>query len=250
MARLIRALAIFMVLLVPTQSWAAVGFDAASNQANSEVTNITWSHATVSGATVIIFGIAIATGSAFTAGTVTDASYASVALTQVQTLLGATPSRRIDQWCLDNPTSGTNTSSVTISGLTAGNDILSATATTLTGTDTCASIAKKNTAEAGSGTALTVTVSSVVGSEIVVDVACGGSSISSVGADQTQRTLNNFSDLNSCGNIATSTQPGSSGGVMSWTLSASDAWAMAALAIGEPGGGGAETFGFRKRLAQ
>lgn len=231
------ALVLFACTLnIPSISHGAIAFDNATNCGATGATTCTWSHTTTAGASVIIIGVVPATGGGPASGTITGVTYNGTALAKVAGGVSTGTDYRYEQWCLDSPSSGAHNAVATISAVSGPTDTLTATAITLTGTTNCASISKTNTAQANA-TSVSTTVASVVSGEWVLDVACEGSSIDTVGADQTSRTLNNFSTHTACGNIASSTQLGSLGGVMSWSSVTSDFWGISALAIGASGGG-------------
>jgi len=82
----------------------------------------------------------------------------------------------------------------------------------------------------------TVTVSGVLTGELVYDTMYVGKAISAAGADQTLRAN---STIVGTSTLTASTQPGSAGGVMSWTMVDSDTgWAICAVAIKAAAAGG------------
>lgn len=88
------------------------------------------------------------------------------------------------------------------------------------------------TAVTGSGasTAPSVTVSSVAADDMVVDqLHIDGTNTTTVGADQTQR--NTQSTIWFGTEFRQSTQPGTAGGAMTWTLTSSATWSIGAVAF-------------------
>jgi len=88
----------------------------------------------------------------------------------------------------------------------------------MTGVDQTTPVGTPVTQVALTGTTSTVTVSSVGADDLVVDNLNHGAVTPTIGADQTQRYTNTSGDVQAKG----STQPGSAGGVMSWTHSSTE----------------------------
>lgn len=234
MSRSITSKCCLIFLLLPSLSWGAVAFDAGAGDLCSEATTCSYSHTVASGATIMTFGITVATSSG-TVGTITAPTFNGVSSTLVTSNTSFSGAVRQAVYCLDNPASGAHSASVTISGLTAGSDSLHMGTMSFTGSANCASMTNTNTAN-GTSAAPSVTVSGVASTSIVGDVACQGTDLT-VGTNQTSRYgINNSS--NTCASLGVSTQAGSNGGVMDWTSSGSDSWQVTAYEIPVLGGGG------------
>lgn len=104
----------------------------------------------------------------------------------------------------------------------------------MTGVDQTSPVGTPASATGSSGTA-SVTVGSVGADDLVVDQVVWNASTPTIGADQTQR----YSVDGGGGFLITrgSTQPGTAGGVMSWTASSSD-WGIGAVAFKPAAGKG------------
>ncbi len=117
-----------------------------------------------------------------------------------------------------------------------------------TGVDQTTEVGAVATATGASSPA-TVAVGSVGADDMVVDAMWHDftSGAPTIGADQTQRAAE---DVIIC-NFRGSTQPGTAGGVMSWTLSGSSVsgigWGSAAIAFKPAGGAAPAAFPFRRR---
>lgn len=103
----------------------------------------------------------------------------------------------------------------------------------MTGVDQVTPVGTPNTAQGTTNTA-TVTVASVGASDMVVDNLYKASTALTVGADQTLRYSQGASGTIGAG----STQLGSAGGVMSWSLGTTDTWYIGAIAF-KPSGSAA-----------
>jgi len=195
----------------------ALAYDATSSFTfdNTSYNSIDWSH-TCTGSNRLLF---VGVGVVGDTGKVSGITYNSVALTKIwEKVQGGT--KNSSGWLLVAPATGSNTVEVTFA---------SSTSTWAGGQGACAvsfngalqSTTQNTPVTAGnySGTA-TVTASTATG-EIVVDCVKTGSSVT-IGADQTFRET--------FGNFGCSTQAGSDGGVMSWTLSTQN-WAIGAVSI-------------------
>lgn len=222
------ALAVWL-MAAPTE---AVTFDAGTGSSSSGSTTDSHSHTTAVGATVMLLGITNATNSGQTVGTISSVTYNSVSASALLDTTSASGAIRQAVYCLDNPSSGANTASVTTTSASGGNITLSLSVMTFTGSGTCAQITNISSAN-GSGTTLSVTLSGVNASSLLGDVACHGTEFT-VGANQTNRASANGS-VNSCQSRGVSTQSGADGGVMSWTSSTSDSWHITAYEV--PDGG-------------
>lgn len=112
---------------------------------------------------------------------------------------------------------------------------------TLTGVHQTTPVGTAATATGGA-TQATVTVGSVGTDDLVCDALVEQSS-SNPSADAGQTTRGQLVIPGTSSHLSCSTQPGTSGGVMSWTLTAPDFWTLGAVAF-KPAAAGATTTDF------
>lgn len=141
---------------------------------------------------------------------------------------GGAADAQIDQYYLLNENTGANNVAITLSQAVWG---LVSTANSFTSVDQTNPVTNSNTnsANAPNSGPATVTVTTA-GTDVIVDEVCDGTSVGAVGADQTQ----NYTESDShavCQSQATSTQLGSAGGVMSWSVGAGDTWGITAISL-------------------
>lgn len=150
---------------------------------------------------------------------VTSITYAGSAMTQLWDFRDAGPSLLNGGFVL----AGVGTGSQTVtSTLDAGTSDHALGVISFTGVDQTTPTGNVQTVT-NSGTTATVTVTGVAADDMVVDnvvTAYGGGGAPSVGANQTQRYTETMAWAGS--HLAGSTQPGASGGVMSWTFDSRD----------------------------
>ena len=212
---------------------AAVAYDNASSTAPAVVgtgTNrtFTFSHTTSAGADrYIVVGLGCGavggTDANYSFGGVT---YGGVSLGQIVSRVGANASNGgfVQLWGLVAPSTGANDVVVTYTNSTnSGVDVLMAGAITATNVSQSSPLGTPASAT-GSSTAATVNVSSAT-DELVLDIVGTGTLVSTVGANQTQRWLQNVNFNSQCGNGAMSTEAGAASVTMSWTVT-SDSWAI------------------------
>jgi hypothetical protein len=203
-------------------------FDAATNSgvSNGTTGHVTWSH-TCAASAVLIVGVCWALD-AF--GTPTGVTYNSSAMTAAGAGVLVASNYGVRLWYHITPASGAHTVDVSVSGP----DVIAfAVSATSAGTPS------DYTTATGSSTTPSVTVTNAASGDLIVDTVLSVSSISSTGANQTIPTNGGPVGPASIGFYgATSYQAGVDGGVMSWTSSASDNWAIAGIRIPNSGGGG------------
>lgn len=213
---------------------AVISFDAATLQdCTGQCSSLTYSHTTAANSNrMLIVGVAL--GTCHNAlPTISSITYNSVTLSSVvdagldSGVCSANPDRRIAQYKLENPSLGANNVVLTLSSSVSGVSVHSSAAT-------FAGVAQTNPITAsgsagGQSTTASVTVTTR-STDMIVDEVCDGNTVTSAGADQTSRGINNNSANTSCDNDGVSTQSGGAGGVMTWTVG-NDLWAISALSL-------------------
>lgn len=205
-----------------------VVFDAASNGQGGVVTTLNINHTCTGTDRLLVVGCSINSGAS---ASVSGVTYNGVSMTSA----GAAPidggNTEVSLWYLVAPATGSNTIAITITGTISG---ISAGGVSFTGVHQTTPVGTYASAT-GNSTTATVNVTSAT-NEMVVDVCgCFFTSTLSVGAGQTQR-FNAQAGFVVTG--AGSTEAGASSVTMSWTLSTSGNWAIAALPVKEATGGG------------
>lgn len=187
-------------------------FDAASNSGvqNATTGSVTWSHTCAANAKLKVH---VAWGlDAF--GAPTGVTYAGSAMTAMGAAATVATNYKVRTWYHDSPASGANNVVISVSGP----DVIAwAVSATSAGTPT-----DYNNTGTGSGDPATVTVANAASGDLITDCVLTIAS-PTVGADQTER-LNLGPTANAGFFAAGSTQPGASGGVMSWTQGTADNW--------------------------
>ena len=205
---------------------AALTLDASSSTSGAAVSSLTWSHTVGSGdERILIVGVSLRKNSQ----SVSNITYGGVGgFTLIGSQLDGGADHRAELWYKLMPAVGTANVVVTIAGGTVDAvggavSFFNVDQTTPLGTF----VGATNTS-----TTPSVTVTSATG-EIVVDVMSsnGDSGTVSVGAGQTQQwnLKSGTGDGNEAG--SGSTESGASSVTMSWTLAASNKWAIGAVSI-------------------
>jgi len=199
----------------------ALAFDVAST-AHADASVLTWPHACTGSNLVLVVGVS-------SWGRLpTSVTYNGVALTLI-VIQDTDPNYYASLWYLTAPVTGTHDVVVTLDG---SNPVIGG-ATSWTGADQSVPIGASGDAT-GTSTAPSVAISSATG-EIVLDVLCShrlDALTASGGADQIERwndSYNYFSSRIMLG--AGSSEAGAASVTMSWTLSVSVTWGIAAAAI-------------------
>jgi hypothetical protein len=194
----------------------------------NNVSSLAWNHHGAEEANgLLMVGVAIRT----TTSTVSTVTFGSQSLTHVPS--GATNNGtdcRVELWYALAPASGLASLTVNLSGssnVTTG-------ALTLTGVSQTTPF-DAYTANTGTSTTPSVSVGDSEASNVVVDVMAmqGQNGVSAVGGGQTQEWTHVTTDATSSQNVrgAGSTEPGAAAVTMSYTMSASDIWAIGAVSI-------------------
>lgn len=218
-------------LLLAAPAWAAVTYDTVSSASTSTsgASSLTWSHTVTSAGSNRLLVVGVASDDN-TPRTVSSVTYNGVNLTQVP---GGTADNlaRVDMWYLVNPATGANDVVVTLSGSTE----FSAGATSWTGVDQTTPL---GTASATAGHSSSVSLSGVssAADEFVVDVVAIDSSSATITSDVSQASRwergggeATAGGLNVVG--GQSTEAGAASVTMSWSVSATKDWAIAAVSI-------------------
>lgn len=203
-------------------------FDAVSSKAMNAVSSDSFSHTPVGTPTCALLTLHI---DRTTADGTTPVTYGG----QAMTFLGAQESSngRVEFWFKDSPLSGIQTVAYTFAAACNG----LATCRTYTGTTTRGSMVGAT----GTSTTPSVAVSGVGGNDLVVDAVVhknGSTFTGTAGGGQTER----YDTGEGNGNTRSLGSDGTGLSTMSWTMTGSATWAIAAFAfIGptvEPGGPG------------
>lgn len=200
----------------------AVAYDNDQEVSGNLVTSITTPAFTISGSDRVVIAGVIEDSTVLSSVSGAGASWAAVS--------GATAtngSKDVYQWRGIAPTTGSQT--VTATFTNADGAPLGLSAISFTGADQTTP-AQNGTGATGTSAAPSVTVAGTTADDFVVDVFMVPSG-ATADAGQTARA-------NIDGTIGASTQDGADGGVMSWALGESLAWAIAASRIVAAGGAG------------
>jgi hypothetical protein len=247
MKRLVLLLNLLLTLLLPLQSWAAeVVFDAVTNSGSQVDTTQTWSHTTTTNANrAMAVGVVHSTVTTVDVGTYAGVDFLA---TPIGTADFDGNGLRVSFYRLIAPATGANNVVVTLSAA----DEWAAFALTASGVHQTTPVGTRANAT-GASALPTVNVSGAT-DDLIVDclfaTLIDSAAVLQAGAGQTQRVAIGFaSNFNRLGS---STEPGAPSVTMSWTddISAITAWAISGVALKAAAGGGAETFGFRKRQSQ
>lgn len=193
-----------------------VTFDAASNyDGQIFASSFSWSHTCSGNDRCLVVGVSIR-GS--TNGIVSSITYNGVSLTKIAHAEYSDTANRIELWYLLNPATGSNTIEVTLTGsayVTGG-------AISLNNVEALGSY---NSAADGNTDTPTVDVANCSEGCMVVDaVGENDDTALSVGSGQTER----YKALNAQISIGGSTEAGTGTVTMSWSLAASEYWAIVA----------------------
>ena len=206
----------------------APGFDAAASAEDFGVSSLTWSH-TCTGTNLALLVIV-----ASRAVAVTGVTYNSVPLSNLWAVQDSGNQERSEGWILVAPATGAHNVVVTLVG--SSGDLLGGSEsyvdvhqTTPTGTAATNSNNFSN--------APTVDVTSASG-ELVVDGVAARSSLTAVGAGQTQR-VNLTGGADSVGG---SEEAGAATVTMSWTMAAENPWAIGGVSLKPLAAGGAAVY--------
>ncbi|MBN1421611.1 MAG: DUF2341 domain-containing protein [Planctomycetes bacterium] len=209
-----------------TQVKVSPAYDAASNVGTaSDSTGLTWSHTTSGSERLLIVGVSIQNASSQTVSSVT---YAGTNLTQAGAATNGTAVRS-EIWYLVAPATGANDIVVTLSAAAQ----FAAGAASFTGVHQTSPLGTFASAT-GTGTAPSANVSSA-GYELVIDTLAqrNSGSTSTIGAGQVGMWNRLTGDATADDNVRScgSTEEGAASVTMSWTISASRAWAIGAVPI-------------------
>lgn len=214
---------------------AAVAFDAATSVKEENGDGVVSLTHTASGANRAAFaGVGSTTGGSTTSTSVT---YNAVAMTELWDFVQSSTILNAGYVSASEPPTGAQTVTSTLASLPASQDHLFG-VITMTGVDQTTPVGTAATA-GGTTSPATVTVGSVGVDDLVVDnlaTSQGDDVAPVVGADQTSQWSQDGNFTGSFGNG--STQPGTAGGVMSWTFN-NRTWAIGAVAFKPIAGGGA-----------
>jgi uncharacterized repeat protein (TIGR01451 family) len=195
-----------------------------TSSAVTNATTLSWPHTVGSGnARILIVGVAIHNSSR----TITSATYGSQNLTFIGQSVDGGGKIEVNLYQLLAPPAGTANVTVTINS----GEHMAAGAVSFTGVSQLSPLGTFASA-GGSGLSGTVSLSSAT-NEVVIDVmgAQGAASILAAGGNQMLRWANTTGTGDSDALGAGSTQIGSPQTTMSWTLGASKAWALCAVAL-------------------
>lgn len=211
----------------------AVAIDAASAGTGADnITSISWTHTPVGTPSAVGIGMCGYAGGTGVNSYSFQASYNSVDAPRIvrafDNMITGQSSAILG---LVSPGTGAQTVVVYIDGSGGGTFYGQPYAITVTGSDTSTVFSNTNTAtNVGGAPDTTFSVTCTTASdEIVMDAGSGGGLVAAtVGADQTQRA--NYLILGSLPAFG-STQLGSNGGVMSWTVSTATSYTMCAASF-------------------
>ena len=222
---LTRLLLVPLFVLLASPAWAAIVCADATETATTTTTDPeTIAYTTPAGSNqILIVGVSMRDST----DTISGATHAGNAMTAVTTEAYSGDVVHTQIFYRVNPTSGTNNVVVDWSGAVLSDAIV---ILTCSGVNTADPIRAFNTATGASGTAVTVTVASVVTGDMVVDMYGGDSQTveATEGADQTGIHKGLIGTEHGYGS---SYQLGAAGGVMSWTQNVSNDWAIMAVAL-------------------
>jgi len=210
-----------------------IAFDAASNSGyQAAASSYSWSHTCTGADRYLTVGISMLS----LAQTVTSITYNSVPMIFLGAQNSVTGAARVELWGLANPSTGSNTIAVTLSGAiaSAGN------ASSYTGVEQTAPIEGFNSAQAtnvGAADA-TVNVTTVADNDWCVDIVATDDTAITVGAGQTQ--AGNVTGAGGSGAMSYEGPKTPAGSVtMSWTnVAALATWSIASVALRPATGGG------------
>ena len=162
-----------------------------------------------------------------TGGTVTFGGSGMTSINNVQAFAGLDSTARVAHYRLAIGGTLTGAQTVTSTRDSAGT-VHSLGVISMTGVDQTTPVGTAPTPTTGSASPATITVASIGADDMVVDTMLALTiSVTGAGADQTSRCAQDHGGYF----LRMSTQPGTAGGVMSWTLSGSDGWGSVAVAF-------------------
>lgn len=237
--RTILALLVLLVLSVPAQ--ADIGIGTASTQQNTGATPYTLSHTCEAGSDRFI--VVLVSSTDVTPALTTSVTYAGVSLTEIFDTIPAAELRHISGHYLVAPATGANNIVVTLAN---AEDQIVVTALCFTGVDQTTPVGTQVTRNDGAGDGANSITLTTASGEVLIDVIFTNETgtASTQGADQTEIADVAGADA---GRHSASTQLGSAGGVMSWTLGAAGTESVMGGFPIKPASGGAAPAGFKKR---
>jgi hypothetical protein len=206
----------------------AVTFDAVGPSSAGTATtgtSLSWSHTCSGTNRLLVVSVSIGMAGGDT-NHVTSVTYNSVAMTSIAKVHSNNDvTGYVEMFYLIAPSTGTNTVQVT------GNETADMVSGSVSFTGVDQSTPLSNTATNwGSGTNISVSVTSATGNMVVDGVCCGGGF--TVGSNQTNRWLKNYNTFTAAGNGAQSTASGSTSVSMGYTIS-DDWWAIIGTSINQ-----------------
>lgn len=198
----------------------ALAVDAVSSTGGSG-SSFSWSHTCSGSNRVLLLGI----GWYDTADTVSSITYNSVAMTLVPSSTATNGQYTAALYYLTDPTTGSNTISVTFTGSVFD---FGGVALSVTGADQSTPLGTANTAS-GTSTTPSVTITSASGELVLDTLIIAHSGTLTVGGSQTQR----WNAITGGGFIkgGASTEDGAASVTMSWSNSTSQDWAITGVPI-------------------
>lgn len=223
---------------------AAITYDLGTDaNSGASVSSLTYSHTVGTGDnTVLVVGGSVSS-SCNSAPNISGVTYAGASMVQEVYLddpdpVGCNNAGDSGMYTKTAPTVGANNVVVTLVGATNTISQIHSSANSFFGVDQSDPTRSGNT-NSGLNTAATVTVTTLSG-DVLVDHVCNGTSVGTVGADQTERTKQNVNISATCNNSASSTQNGADGGGMTWTVS-NDVWLISSVSLTPAAAAGGQT---------
>jgi len=219
-------LALPFLLLLADLAGAAIAFDDSASAQGRDVTGLTWAHTVGAGSgRILIVGVSFRESDIRTLDSVT---YGGSGLTLIGGVTDPVDAKnRVEIWKLTNPPVGTDSVSLTFSGLVR---VVGGSAS-FTGVSQTAPHGAFTSA-AGSSLSPSVVVASAAG-DVVLDVVAvkGDANSATEGPGQTRLWYRKTPGGGKDENGAASTEPGAASVTMSWTLDTSADWAIGAISL-------------------
>jgi hypothetical protein len=218
----------------------AVAFDALGPSGTGQIAGInppgvalTWSHTCTGTNLLLVVGVNCTVNP--DTGLSTTATYNAVSMTSLGVVhSGGSTSGYVQFFYLINPASGANNVVVTAAGSTGGSVDYGGGSISFTGVHQTTPLGSPFTNTAN-GTSVSVNVTGTTAGNMVVDTACAGTSMTSVGGSQTQRVHANTGSGAAANQLGMSTAAAGGTVTMTWNGGA-DFWGIIAAEVLAAGG--------------
>ena len=228
MKRLLCLLVLCSGMVSPAWSAVVCG-DAQEYNSTTPTDPRTSSYTTPAGSNQVLFALSTIRTTTVTIDSATHAGNAMTAFPAGSAFIS--PIRTLGFYIV-NPTSGTNDVVVQYSAAPLADALV---VFTCSGVNTASPI-HDSTNGTGTGTAVTVTVPNVVVGDVVIDMMATDVATTDPTEGENQTVLHKGNDGVELG-WGSSQQPGADGGVMTWTTTLSQEWAIQAVAVSPAAGG-------------